>query len=59
MCQRAIEDIKLMCRALGLTFPWAPVDYPIAVKLMKTALEQGANLWNGVRLTSEWRLIPP
>ncbi|KAL8711532.1 MAG: hypothetical protein Q9225_007097 [Loekoesia sp. 1 TL-2023] len=27
--------------------PWAPVDYPIAVKVMKTALEQGANLWNG------------
>ncbi|KAL2862406.1 aldo/keto reductase family protein [Aspergillus lucknowensis] len=27
--------------------PWAPVDYPIAAKIMKTALEQGANLWNG------------
>ncbi|KAI9705131.1 MAG: Pyridoxine 4-dehydrogenase [Candelina mexicana] len=32
---------------LGLTKPWAPVEYPIAVKVMKTALEQGANLWNG------------
>ncbi|KAI1655963.1 Aldo/keto reductase [Daldinia decipiens] len=32
---------------LGLTKPWAPVEYPIAVKVLKTALEQGANLWNG------------
>ncbi|KAK4695938.1 pyridoxine 4-dehydrogenase, partial [Lecanoromycetidae sp. Uapishka_2] len=32
---------------LGLTKPWAPVEYPIAVKLLKTALEQGASLWNG------------
>ncbi|RYP26564.1 hypothetical protein DL768_011704 [Monosporascus sp. mg162] len=32
---------------LGLTKPWAPVEYPIAAKVMKTALEQGANLWNG------------
>ena len=32
----------------GMTKPWAPVDYPVAVKVMKTALEQGANLWNGV-----------
>ena len=32
----------------GLTIPWAPVDYPVAAKLMKTALEQGANMWNGV-----------
>ncbi|KAI1173662.1 Aldo/keto reductase [Nemania sp. FL0916] len=32
---------------MGLTKPWSPVDYPIAVQVMKTALEQGANLWNG------------
>ncbi|RYP10910.1 hypothetical protein DL764_000346 [Monosporascus ibericus] len=32
---------------LGLTIPWAPVEYPVAVKAMETALEQGANLWNG------------
>lgn len=32
---------------LGFTKPWAPVDYPIAVKVMRTALEQGANFWNG------------
>ncbi|CAF9941029.1 MAG: Pyridoxine 4-dehydrogenase [Heterodermia speciosa] len=32
---------------MGLTIPWAPVDYPVAAKLMKTALEQGANMWNG------------
>ncbi|KAH8658216.1 aldo/keto reductase [Xylariales sp. PMI_506] len=32
---------------LGLTKPWDPVEYPVAAKLMKTALEQGANLWNG------------
>ena len=33
---------------LGLTIPWAPVEYPVAVKVLKTALEQGANFWNGV-----------
>jgi len=32
---------------LGLTKPWAPTEYPIAVRVMKTALEHGANLWNG------------
>lgn len=32
---------------LGLTIPWKPVEYSAAVKLMKTALEQGANFWNG------------
>ncbi|KAH6666096.1 NADP-dependent oxidoreductase domain-containing protein [Halenospora varia] len=32
---------------LGLTIPWAPVEYPVAVKALKTALEQGANFWNG------------
>ncbi|KAK0613723.1 NADP-dependent oxidoreductase domain-containing protein [Immersiella caudata] len=32
---------------LGLTKPWAPVDYSIAIQVMKTALEQGANFWNG------------
>lgn len=37
-----------MLRTPGLTKPWAPVDYPIAAKVMKTALEHGASLWNGV-----------
>ncbi|KAI1803482.1 Aldo/keto reductase [Daldinia bambusicola] len=32
---------------MSLTAPWAPVEYPTAVKVLKTALEQGANLWNG------------
>ncbi|KAH8676435.1 putative aldo/keto reductase [Tricladium varicosporioides] len=32
---------------LGLTIPWAPVEYPVAVKALKVALEQGANFWNG------------
>ncbi|CAF9925525.1 MAG: Pyridoxine 4-dehydrogenase [Heterodermia speciosa] len=32
---------------LGLTVPWAPIEYPVAIKVMKTALEQGANFWNG------------
>ncbi|KAI1406816.1 Aldo/keto reductase [Hypoxylon sp. FL1857] len=32
---------------LGLTKPWAPVEYPTAAEVMKTALERGANLWNG------------
>ncbi|KAL4966405.1 aldo/keto reductase family protein [Aspergillus stella-maris] len=32
---------------MGLTRPWAPVEYPVAARIMKTALEQGANLWNG------------
>jgi pyridoxine 4-dehydrogenase len=39
----------LTLRASGLTIPWALVEYPVAVKAMKTALEQGANFWNGVR----------
>lgn len=34
--------------SLGLSIPWAVVEYPAAVKAMKTALEQGANFWNGV-----------
>ena len=38
----------LTLRAPGLTIPWVLVEYPVAVKAMKTALEQGANLWNGV-----------
>lgn len=41
-------DVMLTLCAPGLTMPWAPVDYPIAAKVMKTALDQGANLWNGV-----------
>ncbi|KAG7006465.1 pyridoxal reductase [Physcia stellaris] len=32
---------------ISLTVPWAKVEYPTAMKLMKTALEQGANFWNG------------
>ncbi|OTB17133.1 hypothetical protein K445DRAFT_74350 [Daldinia sp. EC12] len=32
---------------MGLTKPWAPVEYSTAVKVLKAALEQGANLWNG------------
>ncbi|KAK7739263.1 hypothetical protein SLS62_011252 [Diatrype stigma] len=31
----------------GLTKPWAPVEYPTATKVLKAALAQGANLWNG------------
>ncbi|KAK3071371.1 hypothetical protein LTR53_008750 [Teratosphaeriaceae sp. CCFEE 6253] len=27
--------------------PWAPVEYPVAAGLMKAALEQGANFWDG------------
>ncbi|KAK1750197.1 NADP-dependent oxidoreductase domain-containing protein, partial [Echria macrotheca] len=32
---------------MGLTIPWAPVEYAVAIKVMKTALEHGANFWNG------------
>lgn len=32
----------------GLTMPWKQISYPEAVKVMKAALEQGANFWNGV-----------
>ncbi|KAL2857334.1 NADP-dependent oxidoreductase domain-containing protein [Aspergillus pseudoustus] len=32
---------------MGLTRPWVPVEYPIAAKIMRTALEQGANFRNG------------
>lgn len=28
--------------------PWKNISYPEAAKVMKTALEQGANFWNGV-----------
>jgi hypothetical protein len=38
----------LTLRAPGLTIPWAFLEYPVAVKAMKMALEQGANFWNGV-----------
>ncbi|KFA71126.1 hypothetical protein S40288_04516 [Stachybotrys chartarum IBT 40288] len=34
---------------LGFTKPWAPVEYPVATKVLKTALEYGANFWNGVK----------
>ena len=33
----------------GFTRPWAPIEYSVAIKVMKIALEQGANYWNGVR----------
>ncbi|KAF5528008.1 Pyridoxal reductase [Colletotrichum aenigma] len=32
---------------MGLTRPWDQIDFSESVKLMKTALEQGANFWNG------------
>ncbi|KAL1994762.1 hypothetical protein VTN49DRAFT_949 [Thermomyces lanuginosus] len=32
---------------LSLTVPWAPIEFPTAIKLMKTALENGANFWDG------------
>jgi hypothetical protein len=33
---------------LSLSLPWAPVEKDVAVSLLKTALDQGANFWNGV-----------
>ena len=33
---------------LSLSVPWAPTKPSTAVEIMKHALEQGANLWNGV-----------
>ncbi|KAL2823788.1 NADP-dependent oxidoreductase domain-containing protein [Aspergillus cavernicola] len=32
---------------MGFCRPWAPTEYSVAVKVMKTALEQGATFWNG------------
>jgi pyridoxine 4-dehydrogenase len=32
--------------------PWAPLDYDLACNCLKKALEEGANLWNGVRSRS-------
>ncbi|KAL4813870.1 NADP-dependent oxidoreductase domain-containing protein [Aspergillus spinulosporus] len=32
---------------MGFTRPWAPVEYSLATKVLKTALEQGATFWNG------------
>ncbi|KAJ4372787.1 hypothetical protein N0V86_008153 [Didymella sp. IMI 355093] len=37
---------------LSLTVPWAPLDYDLACDCLKKALEEGANLWNGVRSRS-------
>lgn len=31
--------------------PWKHISYPEAAKVMKTALEQGANFWNGVSVS--------
>ncbi|KAI2463081.1 Aldo/keto reductase [Annulohypoxylon bovei var. microspora] len=45
VCGKAVGPVGF--GLLGLTMPWAPVEYPIAVKVMKTALDQGATLWNG------------
>lgn len=28
--------------------PWAPIAYPAATKILKAALDNGANFWNGV-----------
>lgn len=39
--------------------PWKNVTYPEAAKIMKTALEQGANFWNGVstlQILDDWIL---
>ncbi|THY41260.1 Aldo/keto reductase [Aureobasidium pullulans] len=33
--------------ALGLSMPWAPIAYPAATKILKAALDNGANFWNG------------
>ncbi|KAK4111921.1 Aldo/keto reductase [Canariomyces notabilis] len=33
--------------ARGLTRPWALTDYSAAAKIMKNALDHGANFWNG------------
>jgi pyridoxine 4-dehydrogenase len=35
---------------LGLTVPWAPFEHDAAARLLKKALEQGANLWNTVNI---------
>ncbi|KAI0161823.1 aldo/keto reductase [Hypoxylon sp. FL1284] len=32
---------------MGLTVSWGPDKYPDAAKVMKAALDQGANFWNG------------
>ncbi|KAI1101469.1 Aldo/keto reductase [Jackrogersella minutella] len=32
---------------MGFTMPWAFVEYPVAAKILKTALNQGATFWNG------------
>lgn len=28
--------------------PWKQIDHPTAAKILKSALERGANFWNGV-----------
>ena len=36
----------------GLSMPWAPIAFPAATKILKAALDNGANFWNGVCLYS-------
>jgi len=38
-----VNKARSTLNAKGLTMPWAPVEYPRAAEIMKTALEQGAN----------------
>jgi hypothetical protein len=33
---------------MTLTVPFEPIEHAVAAEAMKTALNQGANLWNGV-----------
>lgn len=47
-----IYEKNLTDTTIGLTAnPSNPITYPEAAKVMKAALEQGANFWNGVRNT--------
>ncbi|THY44201.1 Aldo/keto reductase [Aureobasidium pullulans] len=32
---------------MGLSMPWAPIAFPAATKILKAALDNGANFWNG------------
>ncbi|THW41041.1 Aldo/keto reductase [Aureobasidium pullulans] len=32
---------------MSLSMPWAPIAYPAATKILKAALNNGANFWNG------------
>lgn len=51
-CSDVMYQTSLTVTTIGFAKPGNPTPYPEAAKVMKAALEQGANFWNGVRKSS-------